>query len=99
MGNTYSKFLTAANSTGGSFGGPFAGTHGSASKTHSPSGQGGWVTQEATAISGFMRNTGQSSNLGNLDTTGANPRQQVLENFKEISRIMTQNFLTHKKLD
>lgn len=28
-----------------------------------------------------------------------NPRQQVLENFKEISRIMTQNFLTHKKLE
>lgn len=28
-----------------------------------------------------------------------NPRLAVLENFKEISRIMTQNFITHKKLE
>jgi uncharacterized membrane protein YgaE (UPF0421/DUF939 family) len=28
-----------------------------------------------------------------------NARLAVLENFKEISRIMTQNFLTHKKLE
>ena len=28
-----------------------------------------------------------------------NPRLAVLDNFKEISRIMTQNFLTHKKLE
>ena len=28
-----------------------------------------------------------------------NARLAVLDNFKEISRIMTQNFLTHKKLE
>ena len=28
-----------------------------------------------------------------------NARHAVLDNFKEISRIMTQNFLTHKKLE
>lgn len=28
-----------------------------------------------------------------------NPRLAVLENFKEISRIMTQNFITHKRLE
>jgi hypothetical protein len=28
-----------------------------------------------------------------------NPRQQVLENFKEISRIMTQSFLSHKQIE
>lgn len=28
-----------------------------------------------------------------------NARQTVLDNFKEISRIMTQSFLTHKKLE
>lgn len=28
-----------------------------------------------------------------------NPRLAVLENFKEISRIMTQNFLSHKKIE
>ena len=28
-----------------------------------------------------------------------NPRSAVLENFKEISRIMTQNFITHKKIE
>jgi len=28
-----------------------------------------------------------------------NPRLTVLENFKEISRIMTSNFMTHKKLE
>ena len=28
-----------------------------------------------------------------------NPRLSILNNFKEISRIMTQNFLTHKKLE
>ena len=28
-----------------------------------------------------------------------NPRLAVLENFKEISRIMTQNFIQHKKLE
>ena len=29
----------------------------------------------------------------------SNARQAVLDNFKEISRIMTQNFLQHKKLE
>ena len=29
----------------------------------------------------------------------ANPRLAVLENFKEISRIMTNNFISHKKLE
>ena len=28
-----------------------------------------------------------------------NARLEVLDNFKQISRIMTQNFLTHKKLE
>jgi hypothetical protein len=28
-----------------------------------------------------------------------NPRLAVLENFKEISRIMTNNFISHKKLE
>jgi len=28
-----------------------------------------------------------------------NARVAVLDNFKEISRIMTQNYLTHKKLE
>lgn len=28
-----------------------------------------------------------------------NARLAVLDNFKEISRIMTQNFLTHKRLE
>ena len=28
-----------------------------------------------------------------------NPRQQVLENFKEISRIMTQSYLMQKKIE
>jgi hypothetical protein len=28
-----------------------------------------------------------------------NPRAQVLENFKEISRIITQNFLNHKSME
>lgn len=27
-----------------------------------------------------------------------NPRQEILDNFKEISRIMTQSFLSHKKM-
>ena len=32
-------------------------------------------------------------------TAQQNARVAVLDNFKEISRIMTQNFLTHKKLE
>ena len=28
-----------------------------------------------------------------------NPRLQALDNFKEISRIMTKNYLTHKQLE
>ena len=31
--------------------------------------------------------------------SATNPRLAVLENFKEISRIMTQNFITHKKIE
>jgi hypothetical protein len=33
------------------------------------------------------------------NNTKTNPRQQVLENFKEISRIMTQSFLSHKQIE
>jgi hypothetical protein len=33
------------------------------------------------------------------DQGNKNARLAVLDNFREISRIMTQNFLTHKKLE
>lgn len=34
-----------------------------------------------------------------LSQDTVNPRQQVLENFREISRIMTQSYLAHKKIE
>lgn len=40
-----------------------------------------------------------STNGSSEQSESLNPRQKVLENFKEISRIMTQSFLMQKKIE
>lgn len=40
-----------------------------------------------------------STNGSSEQIESQNPRQKVLENFKEISRIMTQSFLMQKKIE